>query len=78
MAILYAHMHNFLLFLFFNVYLFLKEGDRQTHRTSREGAERKGNTESEAGSRLRAVTSEPTAGLKPQITRSRPELKSDT
>ena len=30
---------------------------------SREGAERKGDTEAEAGSRLRAVSTEPDAGL---------------
>ena len=29
------------------------------------GAERKGDTESEAGSRLRAVSAEPDAGLEP-------------
>ena len=32
---------------------------------SREGAEREGDTESKAGSRLRAVRAEPDAGLKP-------------
>ena len=32
---------------------------------SREGAEREGNTESEAGSRLRAISPEPDMGLKP-------------
>ena len=32
---------------------------------SREGAEREGDTESEAGSRLWAVSTEPDAGLKP-------------
>ena len=31
---------------------------------SRGGAERRGDTESEAGSRLRAVSTEPNAGLK--------------
>ena len=31
--------------------------------TSRGGAEREGDTESEAGSRLRAVSTEPDAGL---------------
>ena len=30
---------------------------------SREGAEREGDTESEAGSRLRAISTEPDAGL---------------
>ena len=32
---------------------------------SGEGAEREGDTESEAGSRLRAVSTEPHTGLKP-------------
>ena len=32
---------------------------------SRVGAEREGDTESEAGSRLRAVSTEPDAGLEP-------------
>ena len=32
---------------------------------SREGAEREGDTETEAGSRLRAVSTEPNAGLEP-------------
>ena len=40
-------------FFFFNVYLFLRQS------VSRGGAERKGNTESKAGSRLRAVSTEP-------------------
>ena len=43
----------------FNVYLFLRE--RQSVRGGR--AEREGVTESEAGSRLRAVSTEPDAGL---------------
>ena len=46
-------------FNFFNVYLFL----RQRQSVSRGGAEREGDTESEAGSRLRAVSTEPDAGL---------------
>ena len=45
---------------FLNAYLFLRE--RQSE--SRGGAEREGDTESEAGSRLRAVSTEPDAGLK--------------
>ena len=45
--------------LCFNVYLFLKE--RQS--VNRGGSEREGDTESEAGSRLRAVSTEPDAGL---------------
>ena len=51
----------FFFFNFFNVYLFLREREH----TSRGGAEREGDTESEAGSRLRAVSTEPDAGLKP-------------
>ena len=39
--------------------LFLRERER----TSRGGAEREGDTESEAGSGLRAVSTEPDAGL---------------
>ena len=46
-----------------NVYLLLRERQRQN--ASRGGAEREGDTESEAGSRLRAVCTEPDAGLKP-------------
>ena len=41
--------------------LFIFERDR--HSRSRGGAEREGDTESEAGSRLRAVSPEPDAGL---------------
>ena len=48
--------------MFLNVY-FLRERERET--TSREGAERGGDTESEAGCRLRAVSTEPDAGLEP-------------
>ena len=49
-------------FLFcFNVYSFLKDRERQS--ISRGGAEREGDTESEAGSRLGAVSTEPEAGL---------------
>ena len=50
-----------LLFYFFNIYLFLR--DRQSK--SRGGAEREGHTESEAGSRIWAVSTEPDAGLEP-------------
>ena len=39
--------------------------DREKQNTSEEGAEREGDTESEAGSRLRAVSTEPDAGLEP-------------
>ena len=48
--------------IIFNVYLFLTERDRQS--ASREGAEREEDTESEAGSGLRAVSTEPDAGFK--------------
>ena len=53
---------NFIYFLFvcFNVYLLLRE--RQNMSTG--GTEREGDTESEAGSRLWAVSTEPNAGLK--------------
>ena len=44
---------------FFNVYLFLRERERE----SRGGADREGDTESETGSRLRAICPEPDAGL---------------
>ena len=46
---------------FFNVYLFLRETEHKWGR----GREREGDTESEAGSRLPAVSTEPDAGLKP-------------
>ena len=42
--------------IFFNIYSFLREKDRG-------GAEREGDTESEAGSRLWAVGTEPNTGL---------------
>ena len=45
--------------LFFNVYLFLRERES----VSRVGAETEGDTESEAGCRLRAVSAGPDAGL---------------
>ena len=46
---------------FFNVYLFLRERERQ--KMSGGGAEREGDTESQVGSRLRAVGPEPDVGL---------------
>ena len=49
--------------IFLNVYLFLRE--RQKQNVSRGGAEREGDTEPEAGSRLGAVSTEPDVGLKP-------------
>ena len=49
--------------IFFNIYLFLRDRERQD--MSREGAEREGDTESKAGSRLRAGSTEPDVGLEP-------------
>ena len=47
------------LLLFFNVYLFLREKETE----HKKGRDREGDTEPEAGSRLRAVSTEPDAGL---------------
>ena len=56
------HIKKYSCFLhFLKIYLFLKE--RQS--VSGGGAERQGDTESEAGSRLQAVSTEPNAGLEP-------------
>ena len=65
-----------LFFFFLNVY-FISEGERERARqsTSRGGAEREGDTESEAGSRLSAQS--PTRGSNPHTVRSWPELKLD-
>ena len=53
---------NFSLKKFFlNIYLFLRDRERQS--MSRGGAEREGGTESETGSRLWAVSAGPDAGL---------------
>ena len=41
----------------------MRERDRETENASRGGAEREGDTEPEAGSRLRAVRTEPDVGL---------------
>ena len=51
------------LFFFFNVYSFLSDGERQS--VSRGGAEREGDKESKAHSKLLAVSTEPDAGLEP-------------
>ena len=50
----------------FNI-LFIFEGEKERERenASRGGAERKGDTESEAGSRLQAVSTEPEVELEP-------------
>ena len=47
------------------MFLFINERDRERQSTSRGGAEREGDTESEVGSRLRAVSTEPDAELEP-------------
>ena len=49
------------LFLFFNACLFLRETEREQGDGQRE---REGDTESKAGSRLGAVSTEPDSGLK--------------
>ena len=50
--------------IFFNFYLFLRERERERE-NERGEAETEGDTESEAGSRLWAVSTEPDVGLKP-------------
>ena len=71
-----------LFFLIFYLFLRQRERERETEREreksmSREGAEREGDTESETGSRLRGISTEPDAGSNSQTVRSRPEPKSD-
>ena len=50
---------------FFFKSLFIFERERERQRASGGGAEREGDTKSEAGSRLRAVGTQPDAGLEP-------------
>ena len=57
----------FIITKFFNVYYF---GERVHMHTSGGGAERPGDTESKAGSRLRAVSTEPDMGLELRTVRS--------
>ena len=71
-----AFPKHFFFLIFLNVYLFLRERQRQS--ASRGGVEREGDTESEAGSRLPAVSTEPDAGLELTDREIRPEPKSDT
>ena len=52
-----------ILFFFFTVYSVLRERERAS--MSGGGAGREEDTESKAGSRLRAVSTEPDAGLEP-------------
>ena len=54
--------------------MFIFEGERDS--VSGRGTERAGDAESEAGSRLPAVSTEPDMGLEP--VRSSPELKLDS
>ena len=53
----------FFLIFFSNVFIYFWDRERQSMNGG--GAEREGDTESEAGSRLRAVSTEPNTGLKP-------------
>ena len=48
---------------FLYVYLSLRERERERESVSRGGAEREGDTKSEAGSRVRPVSTEPHVGL---------------
>ena len=50
-------------FIFFNVFIFIFERERERQHVSEGGTEREGDTESEAGSRLWAVSREPDVGL---------------
>ena len=60
-------MNNFkqILFFFFNVCLFLREWERDSERAQFGEGQREGDTESQAGSRLWAVSTEPDTGLEP-------------
>ena len=53
----------------------MRERKRQSQRVSGKGTEREGDTESEAGSRLRSVSTEPDPGVKPTNHEIMPELK---
>ena len=55
----------FVLFLFFNFFSHLFNFERQWQSVSRVEAEKQGDTGSEAGSRLRADSTEPDVGLEP-------------
>ena len=56
--------HLVVLFFCVFVYLFLREREGEREH-SRGGAEREGDRDSEAGSRLQAVSTEPDEGLEP-------------
>ena len=55
-----AHLSFFFL-IFFSTFIYFLYRERQSMNEG--GAEREGDTESEAGSRLRAISPEPDAGL---------------
>ena len=55
--------------------MFIFESERQS--ASGGGVEREGDSESEAGSRLQTVSTEPNVGLESTNVRSRPEPKWD-
>ena len=58
-----ASANDFFFLIFFNVYLFLRETETE-HEQAR-GREREGDTESKAGSRFWAISTDPDAGLEP-------------
>ena len=73
-SVFFSTACQFILICIFKcLFIFEREGES----ASGGGAEREGETGSEAGSRLRAVSSEPDAGLKLWTVISRPEPKSD-
>ena len=67
-------MVMFYFFFFLNVYLLFRERQNM----SGGGTEREADTESEASSRLQAISTKPNAGSNPGTVRSLPEPKSDT
>ena len=63
---------NIYLFIYhYYLLMFIHFWERKTEHKQGRGTERKGDTESEAGSRLRAVRAEPDAGLEPTVPRDR-------
>ena len=65
----------FLIFFFFLTFIYFWDRERQCMNGG--GAERGGDTESETGSRLRAISPEPDAGLEPTDCEIVTWLKSD-
>ena len=70
-------MHLFYFFKCLFIFERERERERETERKWGRGREREGDTESEAGSRLPAVSTEPDAGSNPRTVRSWPEPKAD-